>query len=321
MTGGSGFIGTNLIAELVSRQDEIVNFDLRPPIKPEHQTYWQQGDLLNEEALVDAILETQPDWVIHLAARTDCDEGTTVEKGYQVNTQGTKNLLVAVRACPSVRRLVVTSSQYVCGPQRLPSSDDDYFPHTVYGQSKVLTERLTREIELDCTWFLVRPVNIWGPYHERYSQEFWRIAATGLYLHPDVPAPTRTYGYVGNVVWQMLKLLEKPAHDVDGKVFYLGDRPIEIDRWSLGFNKALRGREALRVPAGVLRVLARIGDLISRLTGRPFYLTSSRLQSMMQDYLAPMESTFDLLGDPPWTLQQGIEITAAWYRELRQENS
>ena len=314
ITGGSGFIGINLIEELISLGHHICNFDLQQSPKESHREYWHEGDLMDASALAEAVREFDPQWVIHLGGRTDCDENTTVEEGYQANTTGTKNLLTALKDCKSLERAIITSSQYVCGPGKLPESDDDYFPHTVYGQSKVETEKMTRSSGIPGIWTLIRPVNIWGPYHVRYSKEFWRIASLGLYIHPNVPSPTRTYGYVGNVVWQIIELLKRDSEEVHQKVFYVGDPPIRIDRWSLAFNKKLSGRDAVRLPLWVMKLLAATGDLISIIIRRPFFLTSSRLRSMTIDYPAPMEPTMQLLGMPPYSLEDGIEITVEWYQ-------
>jgi len=317
LTGASGFIGTHFVNAFEKEGTTICNYDATSPLTDVHREHWIEGDIMDAAALEKALLDFAPNWVIHLAARTDCDEKTTVEKGYQVNTTGTANLLAAVKACECVERLIVTSSQYVCGPGRQPESDDDYFPHTVYGHSKVETERLTRAAELPCIWTLIRPVNIWGAYHARYGKEFWKVAAAGLYFHPDVPAPTRTYGYVGNVVWQVLGLLNADAEKVHGEVFYVGDQPIQIDRWSIGFCKALRGKEPPRIPMWAIGGLAKGGDVISKIIRRPFLITSSRLKSMTVDYFSPIDKTEDLLGSAPYSLEEGIEETASWYLETK----
>jgi len=315
VTGASGFIGTHVVETLVERGHTICNYDPLAPKLPTQRDHWIEGDILDAKALTQAMTDFQPEVVIHLAARTDCDENTTVEKGYQANTTGVANVLSAIKATPSIQRVVMTSTQYVSGPGRLPDHDRDYFPHTVYGQSKVDGEILTREANLPCTWCFIRPVNIWGPHHARYGKEFWKIAFKGLYLHPNLPAPTRAYGYIGNVIWQLCKILDADAEVIHEKAIYVGDNPIKIDRWSKGFVREFRGKDPLVIPFAFMKMIGLVGDGISKVIGRPFYLTSSRLKSMTQDYLAPVQDTHDLFGEPPYSLEEGIRETADWYRE------
>lgn len=315
ITGGSGFIGTNLIDRAIADGHTICDLSMSPPLNPELIPNWIQSDIMNSNLLCEQVAGFAPDAIIHLAARAECDENTTVEAGYAVNTVGTANVLQAVRQCSSVQRLVITSTQYVCGPGRLPTHDEDYFPHTVYGASKVETERLTRQADLSCTWTIVRPTNIWGPWHQRYQREFWRIAARGLYVHPGRSPIVRCYGYVGNVVDQMLTILKSPAPVVDRKTFYVGDPPSDIYNWANAFCLALSGRSAPRIPRALLRTIAYGGDAISTITGRPFYLTSSRFENMITDYLTPMDSTYATLGPPRFSLEEGVEATVAWLRE------
>ena len=196
ITGASGFIGTNAIEEFVRAGNTILNYSLHPPLNAEQASHWRAGDILDAKATTAVFREFQPDHVLHLAARTDCDEKTTVETGYRVNTEGTQNVLDAIRATPSVERSIITSTQFVCAPGRLPKSDTDYFPETVYGQSKVITEKLTRDANLASCWTIIRPTNVWGPWHMRYRREFWRVLERGLYVHPGHQPVIRTYAYV-----------------------------------------------------------------------------------------------------------------------------
>ena len=315
ITGASGFIGTNAIEAFTRWGHEVLNFDAQPPLNPDQKEFWRRVDIMDADGLLIALGEAQPDAVIHLAARTDCDENTTVENGYRVNTVGTENLVNAVKSTSSVRRLIMTSSQFVCGPGYQPKHDQDYHPVTVYGQSKVITEQKTRAAQLHCTWTIVRPTNIWGPWHQRYQREFWRVVSKGLYIHPGGKPVVRCYGYVGNLLHQMRSILELPRETVHEQVFYLGDPPGDIIGWANGFSKALRGRPARVVPRFILRSLGLIGDVISSFTGKPFLLTSSRYRSMTSDYLVDMDKTFRVLGPPPITLEEGIAASADWYRK------
>lgn len=317
LTGGSGFIGTNAMQYFAEHTEAQLNLDLQAPLNGEHTPYWLKANILDLNALTDSFRKFQPEAVIHLAARAECDETTTVEKGYQMNTVGTANVLAAIKATPSVQRVIITSSQFVCGPGYLPKNDEDFSPVTIYGQSKVITEQLTRKAGLACTWTIIRPTNIWGPWHLRYTREFWKIVQRGLYVHPGGKPVIRCYGFVGNLVRQMHRILQLPPEIVNRQVFYLSDPPDDIKRWANAFSLELRGTPVRVIPRFLLQGLGRIGDVISKITGRPFFITSSRYFSMTSDYSVPMHKTYEALGQPPISLEEGVQETAAWLRRFQ----
>jgi nucleoside-diphosphate-sugar epimerase len=187
----------------------------------------------------------------------------------------------------------------------------------VYGRSKVITENLTREANLPGTWTIIRPTNIWGPWHMRYRREFWRVVERGWYVHPGRQPVIRSYGYVKNVVHQIGKIFDADVDLVSGKTFYLGDRPIDLLDWTNGFSRALTGHDVRIVPRALMRALAVLGDIPTHVTGHPFLINSSRLSSMTTDYETPMERTFEVLGENPYTLEDGIKETVEWLRLYR----
>lgn len=321
ITGGSGFIGSNAIEHFAQHGHDLFNYSLHSPLDLRQEQYWHQGDILHADATTAAFRQFQPDWVLHLAARAECDENTTLEEGYRVNIEGTRNVLHAICATPSVRRAIITSSQFVCGPGRLPQSDTDYFPATLYGQSKVATEQLTREANLSCCWTIVRPTNIWGPWHMRYRREFWRVVQRGLYVHPGRKPVIRCYGYVGNVVHQMNRLFEADPAAVCARTFYAGDQPIDLYDWTNAFSRALAGHDVRVVPRFVMRAFALAGDLLTAISGKPFLINSSRYRSMTTDYATPMAPTFELLGDNPFTLEEGVAETVRWLASYKGDDA
>src|SRR5688572_9329654 len=74
ITGGSGFIGTNLVASLLAEGVPLVNLDVAEPLNQAHNGYWQQVDILDPARLTAAVQRFAPTHVVHLAARTDLGE-------------------------------------------------------------------------------------------------------------------------------------------------------------------------------------------------------------------------------------------------------
>ena len=317
ITGGSGFIGLNTVERFFSKAEALLNLDRNPPEPQHHRQFWQKSDLLDKELLARQVAAFRPTHVLHLAARTDCVETTTVELGYRENTDGVSNILAAIRSCPSIQRAIITSSQYVCGPGYQPKSDEDYSPATVYGASKVLTERLTRAAQLPFSWTMIRPTNVWGPWHTRYEREFWRVAHRGWYFHPGGAPVRRAYAYVGNVLDQIEQIFSLPESAVNGKTLYVGDETDDIWYWAAGFCRALHGRTPPRINRPTLRLMGRVGDAISRITGRRFYIDSTRVESMTTDYPIDMGETFKVLGRGSFSLQEGINQTTQWLHDVR----
>jgi nucleoside-diphosphate-sugar epimerase len=312
VTGGSGFIGINLVNQLLAEGYQVTNLDKAPPAKVEHRAYWTPVDILDADRLAAAIAAAQANVVIHLAARTD-SKGKQLA-GYTENTDGVANVLAALKKLSTIRRFVATSTQFVVGPGPLPIHDLDFRPHTIYGESKVIGEQLVRKAELACTWTIIRPTNIWGPWHARYPREFWRVLKRGLYVHPgDIPV-IRSYGYVENVVDQIFKIITAPPAVVDRRVFYVGDPPLNVLDWVNAFSRALRGREVRIVPRALFRGIVVAGDL-ANLFGVRIPITSSRFQSMTEDYLTPMAPTFEALDLPQISLSEGVERTVRWLRQ------
>ena len=317
VTGGSGFIGTNFILEAHRRNGaEILNLDIAPPkLPPKSATPAKSGsyrrcDVLDYKSLGRCFDEFQPTHVVHFAARTDCF-GSKVDE-YAVNHVGTQHVAAAIKRTSSVQNAVFTSTQYVVGPGPLPQHDQDFRPHTTYGQSKVLSEKAVRDARLNCTWAIIRPTNIWGRWHPRYPTEFWRVLKQGRYVHLGGKR-NALYGYVGNVVDQVMTLLGREDGAHSGSVLYLGDPPIDLFDWANAFSLELTGRPVRVVPRPALKALAKVGDVVVR-SGGKFPIFSSRYRSMTEDYVTPMEPTFEALGRAQISMHEGVRETVSWLR-------
>jgi len=312
VTGGSGFIGTNLVEHLVAGGAEVANVDRAPPRDPSQASHWVPADVCDAGALVEAVTAFAPDVVVHLAARTDLD-GATLDD-YRANTDGVTNLVAAVKAAGGVERVIFGSSQLVCTPGHIPTHDLDYSPPNPYGESKVIGEQIVRSDAGDAlTWILLRPTSIWGPWFGDLYSAFFRTVQKGRYLHPRGVRIRKSFGYVGNAVHQIGRVIEAPAGDIHGRVVYLADyEPYPIHEWARLIQGALGAPPVREVPVGVLRVLARGGDLLKRLGVRQPPITSYRLRNILTETVFDMEPLRALCGDVPYTLEEGTARTAAW---------
>ncbi len=313
VTGGSGFIGTNFIAFLRQQDLEIHNIDTVEPLDRTHLPHWVKADILEAEALREVFQRIKPTHVVHLAARTDLIGRTAAD--YRANTDGMANVLSAMAAAGTVTRAILTSSMLVCRPGYQPRNDTDYDPHTAYGESKVATEQLVRAWgpSSGVEWIVARPTTIWGPWHLRLQRELFHVIAKGLYVHPGGNTCRRTYGFAGNAVEQLHRLLTADAASVNAHTFYLADPTIDLYEFVNGFSMSLRGKPARRLPKPIFAVAALAGDL-ARACRLPAPMTSSRLRNMTEENVIDISATLQLCGQPRHSLEQGIARTCDWLR-------
>lgn len=316
VTGGSGFIGTNLIQELIERNHMVVNLDISEPRQKAHLPVWRQVSLLNGRETLQLLKEVRPDYVIHTAARTDLN-GRTLD-GYAVNTTGTKNLITAMDATGSVKRAIVFSSMLVCRNGYRPVSDVDYCADTAYGESKVQMEGIVREGmgPTGTEFVIVRPTSVWGPWFNGPYSQFFQMIKRGLYVHPGRIQVRKHFAYVGNVVSQTLKLLTASPEDCAGEVFYVGDyTEYIVGEWADLVQRELGAHRIRTVPLPVLKVIALSGDLLTSLGWRRVPLTSFRLSNMLTNNSLPFEKSSRVLGALDYSVVDGVQKTIAWLNE------
>ena len=314
ITGGSGFIGTRVVDFYRGYGVSILNLDPVSPLKSDQRSFWCEHDILDAQKTITAFKEFGPTHVIHLAARADLGEMHDVN-AYSVNIEGVRNVMEAAQLAATVRHIVVASTMFVCKPGYIPKTDEDYCPHTVYGQSKVQTERITRESGLQCIWTIIRPAMIWGPWHMRMRNEFFKVLRKGYYFHPGGTNAHRSYGYVGNTVYQIDCILKAPVDQVHEKVFYLADPPVTLFEWADGFSRRLLNKPVRKMPFFIMKGLALFGDLFALLGWKAFPMTSFRLLNMTTDNIVDINPINAVAGPLPYSLADGISETVVWLKE------
>ncbi|NGM70324.1 NAD-dependent epimerase/dehydratase family protein [Natronolimnobius sp. AArcel1] len=167
VTGGAGFIGSQLTEQLLERGDEVVVVDDFSSGRRE----WVADDAtlverdLTDPGALEGVLTADIDRVFHLAASKAVDTETPHEQ-FRRNTQLTATVLQAMHDA-GVSELAYTSSSTVYGeaPRPTPEDHSPLEPISMYGASKLADEGLlsTYAYSHDMTVWNVRFANIVGP--------------------------------------------------------------------------------------------------------------------------------------------------------------
>jgi nucleoside-diphosphate-sugar epimerase len=293
----------------LERGYEITNLDFRPPRLSKYHHFWQNIDIRHGDKVMRAVTEFDPHRIIHLASDIDVNLKTLEE--YTTILDGTRNLIAAAKKVASLERFVHVSTQYTVTPGRVPISETDLHPYTLYGVAKAKAEKQMQACGLK-SWLIVRPTIIWGPFHPTFASHIWFHIANGSYLHPAASVPIRrTYGYVYNTADQMVRLMEADELQLVKRVYYLGDELLDYEMWANAFALRLTGKRTKRVPICVLWALGMIGSTLKSVginapydRGRYFRMTTSSP--------VDLDPTFTITGKPQISFDEGVERSVAW---------
>lgn len=321
VTGGSGFIGTNLVEFFLSNGYEVLNIDINAPADKSHTQVFKKVDILKYSALVSVFDEFAPTEVVHLAAQTDLLGGKSYDY-YAANTTGVQNMVEAISNQPSIQRSFFASTKLICETGYTPTSNDDYCPDNLYGKSKVQGEEIVKNsTTMKCAWCIVRPTSIWGPWSTLPSTSYGRFFQTvsrGHYFHPGRMDTLKSFGYIGNTVFQIKKLIDASIEQINKKVFYLSDyEPFTIKDWADTISMKMNHKKPYTMPDILVKFLTKVGDLTKLLGYKDPPISTFRLKNMNAETSEiPLEQIKSITGPLPYTMQQGVEETIEWLKKF-----
>lgn len=322
ITGATGFIGS-FIAEEALRRGMNVWAAVR---KSSNRVYLQDGrirfielNLLSKDALVAQMSGLSFDYVVHAAGVTKCVDKSDF---YRINTQGTINLVTALRQLGMpLRKFVDISSLSVYGPVREErpyqeiSETDIPCPDTAYGRSKLLAEQFLDEVD-NFPYVILRPTGVYGPRERDYF-----LMVGSIRNHVDFAVGYKpqdlTFVFVLDVVQAVFLALQK---GVPGRKYFLSDGNVYASRTFSDLIRRELGNPWLvriKAPIWMLRVITLCGDIVGRLTGKVSALNNDKYHIMKQrNWRCDISPAMRELGyKPQYDLEKGVKVTIRWYRD------
>jgi nucleoside-diphosphate-sugar epimerase len=310
VSGANGFVGRAVSSAVIGRGGSVIGLVRRPQTAVEGVQEW----VLDKPDFAD-IEERWPrdhrcDAVIHLAARVHMmhDAAADPLSAYrETNVAGTVRIAKAAHAA-GVRRFVFVSSIKAVGdtdPGRPLCESDEPVPTDPYGISKLEAERAlfaySRRTGLEIA--IVRPPLVYGPGVRANFLQLMRAIAIGVPLPLGSIAARRSLVFVDNLASVLIQCATDPR--AAGETFHVTDgRDLSVTDLANMLTTQLKApRRLMPVPASWLR-------FTGRLTGR-----SAQVERLIGDLRLDSAHVRQLLGwHPPYTVEQGLSATAAWYR-------
>jgi len=299
VTGGAGFIGSEVVRQISLSGGNVIVFDNFSSGKKHYVSDLKNvklvyGDIKNRQSIGKAIKNCQ--YVINLAALPFIpDSYHYPQEFFDVNTNGTLNVLLEAKNLKKIKNFVHISTSEVYGSARINPMDEDHptLPQSTYAVSKLAADRAVFTIhkEHDLPAVIIRPFNSYGP----------RI--TQPYIIPEIITQfLNDKGHVklGNV--ESERDFTYVSDTARGIITALFKEKAVGETINLGSNKAYKIRKIVEIIASIMGKKSKIIQDKHRI--RPYDVT--RL-------ICDNHKAKKILGwQPEISFREGLENTVSW---------
>lgn len=315
VTGGTGFVGLNLIQQLRARHWEVTachrqssNLELIRRFGPRLVV----ADIVDRQGLLTAMPD-RPDVVFHLAASVNFWQPKNDEQT-RINVEGTRNVVEAALE-RKAQRFIHMSSLAAWGP-----SDGDVIDETTpsrapghavnYFRTKWLGEQeVQRGIERGLKAVFINPANILGPYDPNtWSRAFSLVKQGKLTFAPPGSAP---WCHVHEVVLALIAAVERGG--IGERYLLAGTQASYRELFQIACE-LLEQKPPRVAPRWLLVALASLRDGVSRITGREPEITPDMARVLASSFEVRSSKAERELGFRSVPFRQMVEDTFEWMR-------
>ena len=312
ITGATGFIGKNLVPEFTkSKKVRILvrqtsNIELFKGNKAIEIAY---ADLEHGEGIKEAL--DGVDIVVHCAARTI---GRNFVQYYKTNTQGTANLIRAMRK-KKIKGIVYLSSHAACGPsneKRSCTETEQPRPISFYGVTKKLAEDIVRQS--DIPYIILRPVSVYGP-HDMDILKYIKLLNSGICPIVGFGEKYLNFIYVKDLVSLMIRIVE--AGKFYNRIYFINDGNCYSYTEVLNAIEAILHKRNVRIyaPKSFALFIGLMNDIF--LHEKKRLIWRDKIRELAAEYwLCSNESCIEEFNfAPQYSLKDGMKETINWYKK------
>ncbi|MDI6850679.1 MAG: NAD(P)-dependent oxidoreductase [bacterium] len=317
VTGASGFIGRNLVPELLKNGHTIkllMRSKNQKILWPEAELYY--GDFKNPESLIDFVKDL--DTIIHCAGVIKALKKEDFISG---NYTTTKNLIDAINTAKpeSLKRFIFLSSQSAQGPSKeLTPKKVEHTPEPVswYGKSKLMAENYIINY-LQYPYTILRLSSVYGPY-DKETLRFFQYVKWGIFPMPNGEKYLSII-YVKDVV-KLIKMLIGSENTGINRVYFVSNPEYTTLTQIVEHIKSLYGKKRVHkitIPEWIFRPILKLSETFARITNTPTIANSDKANELAQKYWIgdPTPLYMETGFKPDYTLIEGLYETLLWYKE------
>ena len=318
ITGSNGFIGSVLRSTLLRQKAEVRCLVRSTPQASSEEVRYFVIDYSNPQSIIESGALDDADVLFHLAGVT---KQLSLDGFRAGNVMPTRHLIDALTTLSApLKRFVFISSQAAAGPanaaDRPVTENDAPQPIEDYGRSKLEAENLLRKGSLPFEYTVIRPSSVYGPYDVDFLPLFKQIKS-GLGIYPGNRDSYISLIHVSDLVDGILLAASSPQA-ANQTYFLTNEVAITWKEVYQSVSDVLNKRVLeLNIPFSLIANAGRIGDLVSKITGKVQLLNSKKIELSRPKYwVCSSEKATDELGfQAQIPAQKGMKSTFEWYRE------